>query len=340
MPISLPKSPTVTHIAIAIDSSGSMSSLSKMVIENFNAIVDSLRDSANKLGQEVFVSLYSFGQTVTTLYKNKPVNSVPKLGRDNYIADGGTPMFEACWRAVTDLQGTDGPEVANLLTVLTDGDENSSHHTAKTAFLGSIKGLLATDRWTITFSVPVGGRRTLESFGIPSGNIQEWDTNEKGLEIATQSLSNSYGTYLSTRASGQMSTKGFFTAAVTPQQAAAAKKKLDDVRRDFREMTVRTQDPKTIQEFVEARGLDFAKGRAFYQLSKAEKVQAAKEVLLREIKTGAVYGGAQARDILGLPKGVDVKVKPDEMGTWDVFVQSTSNNRKLQVGTNLLYLKR
>jgi hypothetical protein len=104
-------------------------------------------------------------------------------------------------------------------------------------------------------------------------------------------------------------------------------------------MTVRTQDPKTLQDFVEARGMTFQKGRSFYQLTKPEKVQSHKEVLLREVKTGAVYGGAQAREILGLPKGLDTKVKPADHGSWDVFVQSTSNNRKLMVGTILLYLK-
>ena len=59
---------------------------------------------------------------------------------------------------------------------------------------------------------------------------------------------------------------------------------------------------------------------------------------MREIKTGAVYGGAEAREILGLP-GTDIKVKPTDFSDWDIFVQSTSNNRKLVVGTNLLYLK-
>jgi hypothetical protein len=337
MPIAIKE--TVTHIAVAIDSSGSMQTLSKRAVDTYNEIVETLQNSSKSLNQKVFLSLYTFGGNVQNLFKHRAIENVSKLRYNEFRADGGTPMLECAWKAVTDLQSYDGPDVANSLTVITDGEENQSSHQSKQAFIGSIKGLLATDRWTITFSVPRGGTYLLTGFGIPAGNIQEWDQTEAGMKGAGAAIASGYAQYLGLRSQGVTSTKGFFTAGVNAQQAKQAKSKLDDVRADFKEMTVRTQDPKTLQEFIEARGLTFTKGKAFYQLTKAEKVQASKEVLLREIKSGAVYGGRSARDILGLPDGIDVKVKPTDHGDWDVFVQSTSNNRKLVNGTNLLYLK-
>ena len=57
-----------------------------------------------------------------------------------------------------------------------------------------------------------------------------------------------------------------------------------------------------------------------------------------ESTTGAVHTGPSARDLLGLP-AMDVRVKPDFNPLYDVFVQSTLNNRKLIRGTRLLLLQ-
>lgn len=341
MPIAINTNPTKTHLSLLIDSSGSMHGLASQVVKQVNSILEGLQTQAEELGQEVIVSLYSFGGTIDLLLSNKPIKGSPRLKASDYTASGNTPMVQALNRAIADMKLSDSKEVANLLTVVTDGEADTDW--SQRDVDAEMKRLTGTDRWTFSFLVPNGATRQVTSRfpSILPGNITEWDqTSVKGLEAGSQAVASGYAGYLKGRSVGQTSTKGFFTAAVTPQQAAQAKKKLDDVKDDFKQMTVRTQDPKTIQDFIESRNLTFVKGNAFYQLSKAETVQAAKEILLRDCTTGAVYGGAQARGILGLPAGQDVKVKPADHGTWDVFVQSTSNNRKLMPGTNLLYLKK
>ena len=79
-------------------------------------------------------------------------------------------------------------------------------------------------------------------------------------------------------------------------------------------------------------------GNAYYLLMKPEKVQHHKQIILREKGKEAVYAGLDARHILGLPS-VDVKVKPGDHANWDIFIQSTSVNRKLIQGTKLVYMK-
>lgn len=338
MPINLsPVNPPETHIAIAIDCSGSMEGLSQTVVRTFNNILEELKVNAVKTGQKVFVYLYTFGGSVQRLLNKTPVELVPHIQQDQYRADGGTPMFEACWKAFSDLNSIGGADSAKLLTVLTDGEENGSHHQFKTSFLNQLK--VTNHNWSFVFSVPDGLVTGLKFIGIPAGNIQVWNTTTKGLETASTAISSGYANYLNMRSKGVTSTKGFFELAVDKDAARAAKKALDDVSVDFKEMAVRTQDPKVLQEFVEARGLRFMKGRAFYQLTKAEKVQPHKEVLLKELRSGAIYGGHQARQILGLPEYQEVKVKPADFGDWEIFVQSTSNNRKLMPGTKLLWLR-
>lgn len=95
----------------------------------------------------------------------------------------------------------------------------------------------------------------------------------------------------------------------------------------------------TIKDFVEDNGAVFKKGRGFYQFTKRETVQAGKEVVLVDKVTGDMFSGAKARDMIGAPPGVTVNVSPGEgnLKGYDVFIQSTSVNRRLKGGTKFLY---
>ena len=78
-------------------------------------------------------------------------------------------------------------------------------------------------------------------------------------------------------------------------------------------------------------------GSAFYQLTKPERVQGHKAICIREKHSGKVYSGDAARDLLGVPKGGEIKLYPGKVGNFDVFIQSTSVNRNLLPGTEVLY---
>lgn len=93
-----------------------------------------------------------------------------------------------------------------------------------------------------------------------------------------------------------------------------------------------------IRAFVEETGASFETGRGFYQLVKRELIQEAKEVVFEDKVTGEMFCGADARHMLGLPFGVRGKVSPKDIPEgYNVFVQSTSYNRKLKAGTRFLY---
>ena len=94
-----------------------------------------------------------------------------------------------------------------------------------------------------------------------------------------------------------------------------------------------------------AQGVDFKKGRGFYELTKAETVHGYKEIVLMDKATGDIFNGAKVREMLELPpqadkKGEDredVKLRPVSFEKYAVFIQSTSANRALVPGTRLLY---
>lgn len=94
-----------------------------------------------------------------------------------------------------------------------------------------------------------------------------------------------------------------------------------------------------IRDFVNLYRGSYYPGCAFYQLIKSEIVQPTKEFLVLDKKTGRLYGGSEARDILGLPLNGTVHLRPGNLGDFTLFVQSTSNNRKVKAGTTLYYKK-
>lgn len=96
-----------------------------------------------------------------------------------------------------------------------------------------------------------------------------------------------------------------------------------------------------IRDFVQDRNLTFQVGRGFYSFKKSEIIQHHKEIVLREKTTGDMYSGNKARDMVGLPIGSTKTLSPKTMKLdpkdWDVFVQSTSYNRKLKPNSQFLY---
>ena len=92
-----------------------------------------------------------------------------------------------------------------------------------------------------------------------------------------------------------------------------------------------------IKTFVLENGLTFKKGRGFYEFTKTETIQGKKEIVLMERSTGDLFEGTAAREMLGLPAGTTVRIKPSNLEKYIVFVQSTSVNRKLIGGTRFLY---
>jgi hypothetical protein len=96
-------------------------------------------------------------------------------------------------------------------------------------------------------------------------------------------------------------------------------------------------DNAVIKDFVLTNGLTFKTGRGFYEFTKTETIQGGKEIVLMDRKTGDLYSGDQAREMLSLPIGSSARVKPASLEKYVVFVQSTSYNRKLIGGTRFLY---
>lgn len=100
-------------------------------------------------------------------------------------------------------------------------------------------------------------------------------------------------------------------------------------------------DSISIKGFVEGNGLSYKAGKGYYQLTKTEEIQEKKEILMVKKDTDeTITDTDKCRAMLGIGRirqNFNPRSKPDLMKEYDIFVQSTSYNRKLVGGTKFLY---
>lgn len=326
------------HIGFVIDGSGSMQGLSSKVVSVFDAQIDYLRKRSQELNQETRVSVYIFDYTTQCVVYDMDVMRPIKLG-EFYQPHGQTALLDATNTGISELSLL--PEIHGdhsfMVYVITDGEENNSKIKPGVLAL-KLKDL--PENWTVACLVPnLNGKREAKNFGFPEGNIEIWDTTTRGLEEVERSTSKVLNNYMVNRAAGVRGTKNLFHLDTVVKLAEkTVKANLDTLPSDeYLTFPVYAED--RIDEFVtRVTRKAYRTGSAYYRLDKTETIQAQKQLVLRQKQSGKVYYGAAARETLGLPD-YTLKVAPTNHGTWDIFVQSTSTNRKLLPGTEVLVLR-
>lgn len=336
-------------IGFSRDHSGSMRSIAHAAKRDYNDQVDTIKGAARSLLQPTIVSTVTIGvghrAVVGREIVNMDVEALKHL--DRYDADaGGTPMIESVFELIDIMSkapGANDPETSLVAMITTDGQETQARHRGP-ELARRIHELQATDRWTFVFRVPKqGGVRELQRLGlmISGVNVFEWDTTEKGVQVSTKANQEAFTEYFTQRKAGMKRTSKFY-ANMEDINIDEARKQLIDISNEVEFYRVEPANAgQLIRPFVEAvRAEPMVRGGAFYQLCKTEpRVQANKRIAIRDKSTGTVFAGDAARHMLALPTVGTVRLAPDELGEWDVFIQSTSVNRKLDASTSLMYWK-
>jgi hypothetical protein len=249
-----------------------------------------------------------------------------------------TALLDATLKSQDDLATTSTlyGDHAFLTFVLTDGAENASRVSR-----GEFQRRLAAmdENWSIGFLVPdAQGERYLNQFGVLSDSIARWDTTSiKGMDDVQAKVQSATTTFMTNRAKGIRGTRSVFSTgkeAVNKTTIAKALAPLDKSQYTLYDVKFADQ----IRDFVRGQGRNYVTGKAYYPLTKAETIQASKQLAVVEKATGKVFFGSEARHLVGLPDGQSARVRPDSNTFYDVYVQSTSVNRKLVPGTKLLVL--
>ena len=332
-----------TYLFAFRDHSGSMSSRVRAAEADYNGMLISAKQASAQNGVDTVLTVYEVGggyRRVTTL---RPIAEVPAMAAGSYRAPGhDTPLFRAIDDAMDfalNLPDANDPETTFLFAATTDGQDNVTGTSGGQRLAARIKTLQNTDRWTVVFRVPKGDARSLANMGIDPGNILEWELSSRGLEVAAAQHNSAMNDFYTARKAGVKSTRTFYTSVANVTEADV--KKLGDISAEVSLWPVSAKENEMqIRDFVEKRlnGGAMLKGAAFYQLVKTEdKIQDYKLIAIRDKESGQIFCGPEARGLIGLPSFGDARVRPDTAGKWQVFVQSTSVNRKVNAGTSLMY---
>lgn len=333
--ISLPKNTqTVTFV---LDFSGSMDILAEKLNTSFRNEIEALRKNSATHNIPTRVSVYVFGSSVQCMVKNADISS-KVLDKITYSNMGMTALYDAIGAAIDEYVPPVASNDAHLILVLTDGEENVSRK-YKSCIGRTIMDAVKTGTVTVTVRCPASIRNTLIAAGISADNLAVWDGTAEQLQEVEEKTSGGISTYYKSRSLGKTAVSNFYSPN-TSFSPTTLKRTVEDVTHKFVQCAIpNTWDGRQIRDFVEQDlGKSYVKGNAFYELSKKETVQAQKSIAIREVSTGKIYSDDDARDLLGLPSGVEIKVIPSSYnGKYTIYIQSSSVNRKLVGGTKLLY---
>ena len=324
---------------MVLDASDSMSPIREAVIQVADNQIKNLATRSQEMDQETRATVYTFssrGKTACAFY-DKDVLRLPSIDHTYRTNFGGmTALVDATIKAIEDLKqsATLYGDHTFVVYVLTDGFENDSYKTGR-----DLRNVLQNlpDSWTVGILVPsIDSVAAAKALGFSAQNVQRWDPTYEGIQEVGRTLTVSTTNYMQARSDGSYSATGgrnYSLFSVDP--ANLTTKTVSNLQRiqPADVLTVHREAP--ISEFVSHYRGSYTKGEAFYQLSKKETIQSGKQVMVRDKTTGEFYGGREARGLLGIPD-YEIRVAPTDHPKYDIFVQSTSSNRKLVPGTEVL----
>lgn len=314
------------YFSLIIDQSGSMSHLSKEVIQMVNDTINDLKSNSLKYNQETYLTLVVFANTARIIYSNIEISKVQKFSQ--YYPNGLTALFDGVLFAINEMK--DNNLDSYCLITYTDGAENSSNITTLKNIGKILIDKQKTDRWSFIFNLPPNSLKDFcAKWNIPNDNVREWTNDKFGIENTYRAVSQGINNYYQARSVGKKSVSNFFADLSKIDSKDLGK--LQDVSRQYKVYQVDKEC--AVKDFVEEKTKKpYVLGCAYYQLYKKELVQGNKDILIMEKGKKKIYSG---RSLLNIPKD-DVKLDPYDLSKYLIFVQSTSVNRKLARGTKVI----
>ena len=165
-----------------LDASGSMESIYNQALSGVNETIQTIRMGQKDHPElQQFLTLASFNSGKDYLkvkYSSTPINEVKELTREDYTACGCTALYDAMGEMISELKRKITPEDRVLVTVITDGYENSSTHWSGSQ-IKSLVEELRHEGWTFTY---IGANQDVEAVAGSIGirNTLAFEETESG----------------------------------------------------------------------------------------------------------------------------------------------------------------
>ena len=175
---------------VIIDESGSMQSIKKEAIDSVNETIQTIRSAQKKHEeQEHFVSLVTFNDDVKTVYECVPVDEVAELTAETYQPDCCTALYDAMGISLNALRKKVAEDDKVLVTVVTDGYENSSKEYSGKA-IKALVNELKVKGWVFAY---IGANQDVEAVAatISITNVMNFETTSAGTHMMTDRVNRS-----------------------------------------------------------------------------------------------------------------------------------------------------
>lgn len=180
---------------IILDESGSMSHIRREALSGVNETLQTIRraqkenPSDNQMVTFVTFTSRQRGSGVRTLIRNERIENVNDIAEDQYNPGGCTPLYDAMGISITELKevAKDGDNV--IVTVITDGYENSSCQYSG-LMIKELVDFLSAQGWAFTYiganqdSITEAGRlgirSTMDFEASSAGSSMMWEKMNSG----------------------------------------------------------------------------------------------------------------------------------------------------------------
>ncbi len=174
---------TTIYNLVILDASGSMSCIKRQAINGFNETVQTIKAAQAKFEeQDHRISLVVFNSDeTTTVYDRISAEEVKELNDNTYIPNCGTPLYDAIGNATAHLRKSVKIDDKVLVTIITDGEENSSREyngKAIKAIIDELKG----KGWVFTY---IGANQDVEKVASTMGihNTMAFQSDAHGTHV-------------------------------------------------------------------------------------------------------------------------------------------------------------
>jgi uncharacterized protein YegL len=202
----------INYIALVIDKSGSMGHIRKQTINSINEQLDVLQDAEDN--QDDRVTVVTFNNKVD---EPRFFNLNERFAEEDYDPRGGTSLFDAIGRTVEmfqDVKVNEDEDVAYLLVVVSDGEENTSKEYTAEQISSIIKELEGQGNWTFTF---IGADKNcldrVRDIGIGLSNSTSFTASAYGMGVASSGMACGLMSYKNARGDGSKQVGNFYAGS-------------------------------------------------------------------------------------------------------------------------------
>jgi len=177
---------------IIVDQSGSMFSIYDMALSSLNETIQTVRGVQKEnpqINQFISIAVFSGEGTrgVKLVRDRVPITNVKDLTKEDYRPDGCTPLYDAIGSTVTSLKKNITKEDKVMVTIITDGYENSSTE-YNAAGIRSIIEILRSEGWTFGF-IGANQDAVLTAKELNINNALNFECTDHGVETMSAKLS-------------------------------------------------------------------------------------------------------------------------------------------------------